>query len=250
MLRLLFLFLIVANGAFLAFRMGYLDSVLPAKSEPLRITNQLNADKIKLIPASKPSSPTPVVAASALPSVAASTLPTAKASTPVASTPAPAPDKPKKLIACTEVGDFATSDTKKFEARLAEMALGDRKTRRSIQDVATHMVFIPPQGSKEGAEKKAGELKRMGVSNFFIVQDNSKLRWGISLGVFKTEAAAKKYLLTLNKQGVRSAKVGARTVSNTRVAYVLRDLDANNLKALGKIMADFPAQKSRECGKG
>ena len=242
MLRLLFFFLIAANGAFLAFRMGYLDSVLPAKSEPLRIANQLNADKIKLIPVSKPSTPTPVVTASALAS--------AKASSPAASAAASTPEKPKKLIACTEVGDFATPDTKKFEARLAEMTLGDRQTRRSIQDVATHMVFIPPQGSKEGAEKKAGELKRMGVSNFFIVQDSSKLRWGISLGVFKTEAAAKKYLLSLNKQGVRSAKIGARSVSNTRVAYVLRDLDANNLKTLGKIMADFPAQKSRECGKG
>jgi hypothetical protein len=243
MLRLLFWFLIAANGAFLAFRMGYLDTILLAKSEPLRIANQLNADKIKLIPVSKPSTP-PTVATASAPSSAKASAPTAT------SAAASAPDKPKKLIACTEVGDFTASDTKKFEARLTEMALGDRQTRRTIQDVATHMVFIPPQGSKEGADKKAGELKRMGVSNFFIVQDNSKLRWGISLGVFKTEAAAKKYLISLGKQGVRSAKVGARSVSNTRVAYVLRDLDANNLKALGKIMTDFPAQKSRECGKG
>jgi hypothetical protein len=39
-------------------------------------------------------------------------------------------------------------------------------------------VYIPPQGSKEGAEKKAGELRALGVSNYFIMSDNSPLRWG------------------------------------------------------------------------
>ena len=247
MLKLIFWILLAANGALFAFRMGYLDSAVASKSEPERVTKQLNADKVKLIVASKPaasSASAPVVSA-----------PTPAASAPVQAAGSPAPvsapplGKPQKLVACTEVGDFAPSDTKKIEARLAELSLGERQTRRNIQEIATHMVFIPPQGSKEGADKKAGELRNMGVNNFFIIQDNSKMRWGISLGVFKSETAARSHLANLNKQGVRSARVGARSVTNTRVAFVLRDLDENSLKSLGKIMSDFPDQKARECGK-
>lgn len=242
MLRLLFWILIAANGALLTFRLGYLDTLLPAKSEPQRMAQQLNADKIKLIPASSPVASASVTAPPSTQVPASETAVTAPA--PV---PAP-PDAPQKLVACTEVGDFSAGSTKKFEARLAALSLGDRQTRRNIQEIASHMVYIPPQSSKEGADKKAGELKNLGVTKFFIIQDNSRLRWGISLGVFKTEAAARKYLAELNKQGVRSARIGARSVTSGKVAYVLRDLDPPSLKSLDKIMADFPEQKAHECG--
>jgi hypothetical protein len=254
MLKFLFWILIVANSTLLAFRFGYLESLLPGKSEPQRLSQQLNADKIKLIPVTKPASAVAVASTSAAsavasaPSAAGAQASVSAPSVPVAP-PAPAPEKANKLVACTEVGTFASNETKKFESRLTSLALGERMTKRSIQEVATHMVFIPPQTSKEGAEKKASELKKLGVTNFFIIQDNSKLRWGISLGVFKTEAAAKKYLASLSKQGVRSARVGARSVSGTKLAYVLRDLEPATIQSLNKIMADFPEQKAHECGK-
>jgi len=241
MLRFLFWILILANGALLAFRLGYLDTMLPAKSEPQRMAQQLNADKIKLIPVSAP-------IASAAATAPTSTSAPASDSAAAVATPPP-PEQPQKLVACTEVGDFSAGNTKKFEARLATLALGDRQSRRNIMEVASHMVFIPPQSSKEAADKKASELKNLGVNKFFIIQDNSKLRWGISLGVFKTEAAARKYLAELNKQGVRSARVGARSVTSSKVAYLLRDLDPPSLKSLEKIMSDFPEQRSHECGK-
>ncbi|MBS1170828.1 MAG: hypothetical protein H6R01_1746 [Burkholderiaceae bacterium] len=110
------------------------------------------------------------------------------------------------------------------------------------------MVFIPSQGSKAGADKKAAELRRMGITNLFIIQDNSALRWGISLGVFKTEAAARAYLTSLGQRGVRSARVGVRSVSTSKVAYQLRELEPATTQALDRILADFPEQKKRECG--
>ena len=247
MLRFLFWILIVANSALLTFRLGYLDSLLPAKSEPQRMAQQLNADKIKLLPANASFASSSASASSA--AAPSASAPSASATTSAVPTPAPAPKPEQKLIACTEIGEFSARDTKKVEARLATLSLGDRLTRRNIQEVASHIVFIPPQASKEGAEKKARELKNLGVNKFFIIQDNSKLRWGISLGVFKTEAAAKKYLAVLNKQGVRSARVGARSVTSTRAAYILRDMDPASLKSLNKIMAEFPEQKTHECGK-
>lgn len=245
MLKLFFWILIVANGALFAFRMGYLESLFAEKSEPQRVVNQLNADKLKLVGKAPPPASAAAAASVSAPATSTPAAPLAAS----VSAPAAAAPKPQKLVACTEVGDFAAGDTKKIETRLTELALGERQSRRVIQEVATHMVFIPPQASKEAADKKASELKAMGVDNFFIIQDNSKLRWGISLGVFKSQVAAKAHLASLQKKGVRSARIGARSVTGSKVAYVLRDLDEGSVKALGKIMSDYPEQKARECGK-
>lgn len=242
MLKLFFWLLLIANGAFLAFRMGYLDTLVASKSESERITKQLNVDKIKIVSGKK----APVSAPPATPP-SSPTLPVASMS--AASAPQAPSSASKKIVPCTEVGDFAPNYTKKIEARLETLAQGDRLAKRTIQEVATYIVYIPPQGEKAGADKKTKELKEMGVKNYFIIQDNTNMRWGISLGVFKSEAAAKNHLANLKKQGVRSAKVGARSVTGSRVAFVLRDLDESSLKALDKIMIDFPEQKARECGK-
>lgn len=234
MLKLFFWILLAVNAGLLAFRMGYMDSFFPPKSEPQRVISELNADKLKLIPP-KPSLP------SASASLTASAPPPRLDSAP--------PAIPKKLVACTEVGDFPNEDTNKIEERLATLKLGDRQSRRQIQDIATHIVYIPPQKSRAVADKKAKELKELGVSNFFIIQDQSKMRWGISLGIFKSEASAKKHLADLKKKGVRSARVGARSVTNRRVAFVLRDMDEKSLNSLKAIMEDFPDQEAHECGK-
>jgi hypothetical protein len=253
MLKLFFWLLIGGNAALLAFRMGYMDSFLATKSESQRMENQLNADKIKLVDGKIRAASAASAATAASAASAASATPTS-ASTPLpASVPSsasvPQSDESQKRVACTEIGDFGAEDTKKVEPLLAKLSLGDRQAKRKIQEVATYMVYIPSKGNKAGVDKKAKELKEMGIRNFFIIQDNSKMRWGISLGVFKTEAAAKNHLANLKKQGVRSARIGARSVTGTRAVYSLRDLDEKTLAAVKEIMGDFPDQKIRDCKK-
>jgi len=111
------------------------------------------------------------------------------------------------------------------------------------------MVYLPSQGDQASAQKKVAELRGRGVSNFFIMQDNANpdLRWGISLGVFKTEAAAKKQLATLKQQGVQSARIGSRSVATSNVVFQLRDLESADKAALEQIAADFPQQQLRRC---
>ena len=164
MLKLLLWMLIVANGGLLAFRMGYLDTLFATKGEPLRMASQINADKIRLVapPPATPTTPSPSATITA---------------TPPALTPSPA--KPLKIVACTEIGDFATRDSRKIEARLTELALGDRQSRRVIQEVAPHMVFIPPQGGKEAAERKAAVASKVtGRLVSLHVEEGSKVKKG------------------------------------------------------------------------
>jgi hypothetical protein len=151
------------------------------------------------------------------------------------------------VLACADIGNFNAEEAKRFSAQLAPLALGRRVTQRPVQEVASHMVYIPPQADKESAEKKAGELRRLGIDDFFIIQDNSPLRWGISLGVFKMEEAARAHLANLNQKGVRSARIGQRSVSSHLVAFRLRDLDEDSSKAVQKIKAAYARQEMRNC---
>jgi hypothetical protein len=114
-------------------------------------------------------------------------------------------------------------------------------------EVSSYIVHIPSQGSKEGADKKAAELRGLGVSNYFIMADNPAMRWAISLGVFKTEAAAQNQLAMLQKQGVHSARVAPRMSGSKLLAFQFRDISADVKAQLeGKLKA-FPSQEGRSC---
>lgn len=221
MLKFFFWVLLLANIAVFAYQRGYLG--IPDGHEPERAANQLNADKIGLLSAS-----------------AASAMTAAQAE-------AKAPEKTAESSACTELGNFTQSEAQRFDAKLAALSLANKATHINVKEVASHMVYIPPQADKEATEKKAGQLRQMGVTDFFIIQENSNMKWGISLGVFKTEEAAQNQLANLVKLGVRSARIGARSVVTTKLVYQFHDLDPAAKASLDKIKADFPGQEMRAC---
>lgn len=228
MLKFVFWLLAAINLLVLAIGQGYLGSFRTETREPARLKNQLHAEKITLLTQAQATAP-------------------AEAATP-APAPVPAPAAPQ-VFACTEVGNFVLADARKFEARLEPLALGERQSRRNVagQDISSYMVFIPPQGSKEGADRKAGELKQLGVTNYFIMGEGSPQRWGISLGVFKSETSAQSHLASLQKQGVHSARVAPRYSSSKQLAYQFRNLDAATRARLAAIAAQFEEQELRSC---
>ncbi|HYD81166.1 MAG TPA: SPOR domain-containing protein [Paucimonas sp.] len=214
MLKIVFALLLLANAALFAYHQGYLSAGPAEVREPGRMTRQLNADRIQLLPAAAADAPPASVA---------------------------------EVAACTEIGSFDAEEAKRFDARIAALALGERVTQRAIDEPSRHIVFIPPQGNKEGADKKAGELKKLGVKDFYVIQDAGELKWGISLGIFRTEEAARAHLTALNQKGVRSARLAPYAAAPSKVAYRLRDLDAAARAELDKIKADFPQQEIRGC---
>ncbi len=232
MLKILFGLLLLTNGGLYAFQQGWLGTWSPASREPSRLTQQLNPGQLKLIPvsAARPASPS---ATSVTEAPAEENLARA--------------DKISDVLACTEIGNFDAVESKRFESQLASLALGERLTRRTIQESARHMVYMPPQADKDAAEKKAGELKRLGVNDFFVIQDGSALQWGISLGIFKSEEAARNHLNALNQKGVRSARIGMHSPSASKFAFQLRGLDMAIKNSVVKIKGNFPRQELREC---
>jgi len=210
MMKFIFWSLLCINGVLLAYSQGMLGHFKDNEREPARMRNQLNANKLVLVAAPGP------MALDA---------------------------------ACIEVGDFALLDAERFEARLAPLALGDRQSRRNVvaPGPATHVVYVAPLGSKEAAERKARELKALGVNNYFIISEDSPMKWAISLGVFKSEAGAQALLASLVKQGVHSARLAARGTQVYKVAFQLQDLDAAARQTVDDIASSFAALETRSC---
>ena len=260
MLKYILGFLILANGVLLAQNAGYLDVSGSEGHEPRRAANALNAQQIRLVPgAAAPAVMMPVPPVSAAVSDAGTApstpvVPGATVTTGVPGTPGtPAPAPPAVAAAagvgtqCVEIGNFDSADARRFESQLQPLNLGPKLSQRSIQESNRFIVYIPALPDRESAERKAGELRRLGVEDFYLFSDNSDLRRSISLGVFKSEEAANQHLATLVRKGVRSARVLARGAASGRVAFQLRGLDQKAQAELGRIGAAFPKQASRAC---
>jgi hypothetical protein len=218
-MRTLFLLLVAANLALFAWFQYYSPAESAVDPEPAR--RQINPDRIRLLEGKELKS-------------LASVKPRP---------PAPVP----ATAACLEWGGFAVAEAPKAEAALAPLALGARLTQRRSEETAGWWVFIPPQGSRAGALKKTAELKALGVDDYFVLQDEGKMRWAVSLGIFSSEEAAKSRLEALRARGVRSAQTGERDTQVAKIWFQLRGGDAAQQAGLRETVQGFPGTDVREC---
>ena len=214
-MRVLFFILVLANLVFFAWHSGYLGSHDAPKGEGERLAQQYQADKIRIL----------------------------------------APEEAKKLadaaklrmLACVEWGTFPAAEADRAGEALAALGLGTRLTTRKVEETAGWWVFMPPQGNKANADKKADELKRLNIVDLFIVQDDGPNKFAISLGVFRTEDAAKNYLNGLNTKGVKTAQAGERETKVSKTVFRFSALDDAANTKLDAIKKDFPGHDTREC---
>ena len=228
MLRFAFWTLLCLNAALFAYGQGLFGGGAN-EHEPARLKRQFNTPKLVVLSAEQAAAAASAAPAPTAPgddaAADAAATETAPAAPAAPATPAPAPAP--AALACLDIGSFSANEARRFEARLAPLDLGERQTRQTVQaqDVNSWLVNIPPQGSKEAADRKAGELRNLGVENFYIINGDSPLKYAISLGVFKTESGAQALLAQLGKQGVHTARVTPRGPQTTQYMYRLRGLD-------------------------
>ncbi|MBS1218855.1 MAG: Sporulation domain protein [Proteobacteria bacterium] len=154
--------------------------------------------------------------------------------------PAAVPASPPVPAACVEWGAFAGADVARADAAIAALALPAGVTQRRVTDVDGYWVHMAPLKTKGEVDRKVGELKALGVEEFFVVQDPGPWRNAVSLGLFKNEAAAQTELDRLRQRGVRSAMVTRREKLLKQVAFFVREPDAATIARLAELQRDFP----------
>jgi hypothetical protein len=226
-MRVLVFLLVLVNLLFLAYTQGYFG--VPQNPDAQRWGQQVQPDKLTVASRGAPP-PLPagaVVAADngstfgALPDAAdAAANKTDKAAEKSAEKSDKATDKAadkaaskpadKNAPVCLAWNNMSNSDADRLQGMLSSKWSAFKVVRHQLPVGAPYWVFVPPLPNKAAAERKASELKALGVADYFIVQESGVNHFAVSLGVFSTEQAAKDRLEVLRGQGVRSAQMGPR----------------------------------------
>lgn len=232
MIRTFFWLVLLINLALFAFLEW--GSALMQENIPLQ--PPLNAEQIKLLGFSPPAIPSGVMPAS----VSASASQAAGTQPPLApvSTPASAPVATPPS-ACLEWGEFSGVDLAHANDDLAGLRLGAKLTQREVEHTIGYWVYIPPVKKHAELNKRIAQLKKLGVNDFFVVQEKGKWQDAISLGIFKTQDVAKKFLDRLKAKGVKSAVMGERQTRLKFTVFVLNTPEAATLSKLADWQRGF-----------
>lgn len=206
-----FVFLLIfANLLFFVWTQGYLGS--SASPDAIRIQQQLLPEQIVVVARGEP----PAVVE-------------------------------KVVNSCLAWKGLATVDADRLERMITEDFSALVLSRSVVPASVIYWVFIAPSTNKKNADKKAAELKRLGVQEFFIVQDPGPNQLAISLGVFSSEASANERLEALRVKGVKSATVGERSNKPELTAITATGPD-DRVEAVREVaIALLPEIKSSNC---
>ena len=230
-MRALFLLLVAANLALFAWSRYYATPDGAGDPEPQR--RQVNPASIRLL-AGPELAGLPVLKPKPVTEAAQGAL---------AQAPLP---RPAVAGSCVEWGGFSVAEAPRAEQALEPLALGARLAQRRSEETAGWWVFIPPS-NRPAALKKAAELKSLGIDDYFVLQDEGKMRWAVSLGVFSSEEAARNRLEALRAKGVRSAQTGERDSQVAKIWFQVRSADAALQGKLKELAQGLPGTEIRAC---
>jgi hypothetical protein len=140
-----------------------------------------------------------------------------------------------------EWGVFSGPDVARADGALAALALPADVLQRRVVDIDGYWVHMPVMKTKPELDRKLGELKALGVADFYVVQDAGVWRNAVSLGLFKSEDAANAELERLRQRGVRSAQVTRREKFLKQVSYFVREPNTATIARISELQRDFPA---------
>ena len=113
--------------------------------------------------------------------------------------------------------------------------------------LTSYWVSIPPQSNKAAAEKKAAELKELGITDFFVVNDPGPSFNAISLGLFHTEDSANERLAQLTRKGVKSARIDTRPRPADQAGLEVRGPADFLAKQLPELLVSFSVAPATDC---
>ena len=137
--------------------------------------------------------------------------------------------------ACVEMSGIASAELPRARDAFAALHLGDRLMERRVEDVTRYWVFVPAAPDRRTADLTIANLRRQGVNDLSIRPDNA-----ISLGVFSSEDAARRFLATVEAKGVREAQLGPFVKELREVTMLVREPDTETVARLTIMQRDFP----------
>jgi hypothetical protein len=136
--------------------------------------------------------------------------------------------------ACVEFSGITPADAQRARDSFAALQLGTRISERRIEEITRHWVFVPPARDRRTAEATITQMRRQGVTELSIRPDNS-----VSLGVFSTEDAARRFLQSLKAKGVQGIEQGPFVRELRELVMLIREPDTELVSRLAILQRDF-----------
>jgi hypothetical protein len=140
-------------------------------------------------------------------------------------------------------GNFAESELESMRRALTGISPTLSSSEVKIPVLAGWWVYIPPLRDRAEVDRKLLELQALGVREYYAIEAEGAMRNAVSLGIFKSEPAARAFLAALQEKGVRSARVGNREHRVTHTAVLVRDADAQASGSLAQLALHFPGSE-------
>lgn len=167
--------------------------------------------------------------------------------TAVEKTPAAKPAETHAAVqtACYEWSGFNMARVTEAANLAQQMNIKTQTNMTSTgQDNVRYWIYKPPLATAEAAQTKADELRKLGVEDFFIVQDDPKWRNAISFGVFRDEKLADKLMADLKNKGVKLLIKATR--NGGQAVIKLQQVSPQQFASLQKSRSHFPDSVLKE----
>lgn len=223
-LRVCLLLLIFANLLVYFWGHGIVGGA-SAPGEPERLVKQIQPEKVRVVSQLEVASATAAAAATSASERAAAPAKTdsnTEPQAPEATAPqaAPAPAKATSAAtnspACVAVSGLTLEQIRHALAKLKANPGGIKASSHSLGDPDSFWVMYPALPNRAAAERKAAELRALGVTDLFLMGEDTPYPHAISLGLFKSREKADEYLASLRQKGVRMARIVLREAPNAR----------------------------------
>ncbi len=148
---------------------------------------------------------------------------------------------------CVEWGAFGPAELARARAEAEAIGPKGSISQKLVEEAAGWWVYLPPQPNRQGANQKVAELKRLGIDDYFIVQEEGRFRFAISLGIYRTEEAAKGRFEQVRAKGARTAVMGVRQNAVHKVYLQLRQWPDDAKAELASLREQHPGTDVRAC---
>lgn len=146
---------------------------------------------------------------------------------------------------CLQWGPFTDAELGLALPALQDLQLGRQLSTRRIEVSSAWWVWLPPLRNRPEADARLAELRRLGLQDLYVITENGPLRFAISLGVFKSEETARRFMASLDEKGVTGASVGPRPQPVTQTVLVVRDPQQPQIARFQELKPAYPGTEVR-----
>ncbi len=122
---------------------------------------------------------------------------------------------------CSELGPFEEARAQRVRSWLAENVGVLSGEAVAADEGGPWLVYLAPAGNAGDAQLRLAALRKQGVQDLYVMQEGP-LRFGISLGLFRSEEGARSAAEQLTRQGVRNVLVSRRGSAESRTVFRIR----------------------------